>query len=88
MDKPIIWERILDRKRSAPETLIIVVDPRRTRTALESDLHLPIRPGTDVALCNAMLYEFINNGFADERMVSKYLTFRVLNLSFHSGASK
>jgi len=29
---------------------IVVVDPRRTRTAEKADLHVPIRPGTDAAL--------------------------------------
>ncbi len=29
---------------------VVVVDPRRTRTAARSDLHVPIRPGTDAAL--------------------------------------
>ncbi|SHK21777.1 molybdopterin oxidoreductase family protein [Rhodothermus profundi] len=73
---PIVWERVLDRKRSRPETVIIVVDPRRTRTARHADYHLPIRPGTDVALYNAMIYEFIRNGFIDQDMVENYLTFR------------
>ncbi|MFO7313390.1 molybdopterin oxidoreductase family protein [Rhodothermus marinus] len=73
---PIVWERIMDRKRSRPETVIIVVDPRRTRTARHADYHLAIRPGTDVALYNAMIYEFIRNGFIDQDMVENYLTFR------------
>jgi anaerobic selenocysteine-containing dehydrogenase len=35
---------------------IVVVDPRRTRTAQESDEHLPIRPGTDALLLMALLH--------------------------------
>src|SRR5690606_19270566 len=49
---------------------------RRTRTARHADYHLAIRPGTDVALYNAMIYEFIRNGFIDQDMVENYLTFR------------
>ncbi|MDA2913378.1 nitrate reductase [Acidobacteriia bacterium AH_259_A11_L15] len=73
---PVLWERILDRKRSQPGTFIIVVDPRRTMTARHADLHLDILPGTDVALFNAMIYEFILQGFVDTDMVEHYLTFR------------
>jgi anaerobic selenocysteine-containing dehydrogenase len=35
---------------------IVVVDPRRTRTAQEADDHLPIRPGTDALLLMALLH--------------------------------
>ncbi len=73
---PIIWERIQDRKRSHPNTKIIVVDPRRTVTARHADLHLPIYPGTDVSLYNSMVFEFIRNGFIDHDMVEHYLSFR------------
>ncbi|GIX07545.1 MAG: nitrate reductase catalytic subunit [Candidatus Poribacteria bacterium] len=73
---PIIWERVMDRKRAHPETYLIVVDPRRTRTAKHADLHLPIYPGTDVALYNAMIHEFIRLGRIDQEMVQEYLTFR------------
>jgi nitrate reductase NapA len=72
---PIIWERIQDRKRSHPNTKIIVVDPRRTVTARHADLHLPIYPGTDVSLYNALIFEFIRNGFIDQDMVEHYLSF-------------
>jgi nitrate reductase NapA len=73
---PIIWERIRDRKRSQPDTTIIVVDPRKTRTARHADLHLPITPGTDVALYNGMIHQFIANDMLDQEMVERYLTFK------------
>ena len=73
---PIVWERIRDRKRSAPDTTIIVVDPRKTRTARHADLHLPITPGTDVALYNGMIHQFIENDMLDREMVEQYLTFK------------
>lgn len=73
---PIIWERVLDRKRSSRGTFIIVTDPRRTRTAKEADLHLPIIPGTDVTLYNAMLNEMLRNGHLDEEMVTQFVSFK------------
>lgn len=73
---PVLWERVLDRKRSQPGTRIIVVDPRRTETAKRADLHLAIVPGTDVALYNAMVFEFIRQEFVDNDMVERYLAFQ------------
>ena len=73
---PIVWERVLDRKRARPDTYIIVVDPRKTNTAKRADLHLQIRPGTDVALYNSMIYEFFRRGTIDQEMVDDYLRFQ------------
>ncbi len=38
---------------------VIVIDPRRTRTADAADLYLPIRPGTDAALLAAVVHHLI-----------------------------
>ncbi len=73
---PIVWERIRDRARAQPETTLIVVDPRKTRTARRADLHLPITPGTDVALYNGLIHQFIQLDAIDEEMVERYLTFK------------
>jgi assimilatory nitrate reductase catalytic subunit len=45
---------------------LIVADPRQTATARTADLWLPLRPGTDVALLNAMLRVIIHEGMTDE----------------------
>jgi len=42
---------------------VVVIDPARTRTAKEADLHLPIRPGTDIFLLFAILNVLVNEGF-------------------------
>ena len=73
---PVLWERVKDRRENHPDTHIIVVDPRQTRTAREADLHLAILPGTDVALYNAMIHEFIQFGYVDKDMVDNYLRFQ------------
>jgi anaerobic selenocysteine-containing dehydrogenase len=36
---------------------LVVVDPRKSRTAKAADLHIPVRPGTDVFLLLAMVHE-------------------------------
>src|SRR5262245_35200671 len=63
---PVTWKRIRKRKLAAPdEVSVIVVDPRWTETADIADLHLPIRPGTDIALLNAMLHVLWKDGLID-----------------------
>ena len=52
---PILFRRIEAARKAHPDLRLIVVDPRRTDTADEADLHLAILPGTDVALYHAML---------------------------------
>ncbi len=59
---PIIFRRIEDAKAKNPNMKIIVVDPRLTDTAQAADLHLPILPGTDVALFNGMLHVMLWEG--------------------------
>jgi assimilatory nitrate reductase catalytic subunit len=50
---PIVYQRI--RARCDAGAKLVVIDPRRTETADEANLHLAIRPGTDVALMNGLL---------------------------------
>lgn len=44
---------------------VVVVDPRRTRLARRADLHLPIRPGTDLAVALAVANRLFEGGDAD-----------------------
>lgn len=48
---------------------LIVIDPRRTRTAEQADLHLTPRPGTDLALALGMLHLVVAEGRVDEEFV-------------------
>nr|MBA3947859.1 molybdopterin oxidoreductase family protein [Herpetosiphonaceae bacterium] len=45
---------------------LIVLDPRETPVARTADLWLPVRPGTDIVVLNAMLRQIIHDGLADE----------------------
>jgi assimilatory nitrate reductase catalytic subunit len=47
----------------------IVVDPRETATARQGDLHLQLRPGTDVAVANGMLHVLIEENFIDKTFI-------------------
>jgi anaerobic selenocysteine-containing dehydrogenase len=70
---PITFKRIRRRKLAAPEAVtVIVADPRWTETADIADLHLPLRPGSDAALLNAMLHvlwrrTLLDRAFIDAR---------------------
>ena len=50
---------------------MIVVDPRRTRTAEQADLHLAPRPGTDLALALGLLHLVVAEGRVDEEYVAE-----------------
>jgi ferredoxin-nitrate reductase len=63
---PIVWKRLVRRKLAAPDDVtVIVADPRWTQTADVADLHLPLRPGSDIALLNGMLHVLWRDGLLD-----------------------
>lgn len=49
--------------------LTIVIDPRRTTLAQYATYHLALRPGTNVALLNMMLYYIITEGLEDKAFI-------------------
>lgn len=68
---PIIFNRLEKHHKKNRHVKMIVVDPRRTTTAEAADLHLAIRPGTDIDLLNGiahllMRWGKINSNFIDE----------------------
>jgi len=67
---PIVWSRIRDRQ--AEGATVIVADPRTTPTAVAADLHLPVRPGTDLPLLNAMLAVIAAEGLLDAPFVARH----------------
>ena len=48
----------------------IVIDPRRTEMARYATYHLQLRPGTNVAMLNMMLYYIISEGIEDKNFIS------------------
>ncbi|AUH43104.1 molybdopterin oxidoreductase family protein [Streptomyces sp. CMB-StM0423] len=53
---------------------LVVVDPRRTRTAEQADLHLAPRPGTDLALALGLLHLVIAEGRTDDAYIAERTT--------------
>ncbi len=69
---PILFRRLEDAKRDNPQQKWIVIDPRRTETAEQADLHLQLLPGTDVALFHGMLHIMLWEGLVDHAYISKH----------------
>ncbi|TIV58436.1 nitrate reductase [Mesorhizobium sp.] len=61
---PVLYQRMLAARRERG-TKIVVIDPRRTATADECDLHLALDPGTDALLFNGLLAHLVLTGKID-----------------------
>lgn len=64
---PVVSFYVMEARRNGAK--IIVMDPRRTQIAEIADLHLQMRPGTDIALLNAILNVVIREGMIDEEFI-------------------
>lgn len=69
---PILFQRLTRAKEARPAMKIVVIDPRRTATCELADLHLPLKPGTDVWLFNGLLRHLAEHGHADEAFVAAH----------------
>ena len=68
---PIVYQRI--RARCDAGAKLVVIDPRRTETAEGADLHLAIRPGSDVALMNGALHWCREAGAVDHDYLARHV---------------
>jgi assimilatory nitrate reductase catalytic subunit len=69
---PVAYQRIVA-ARAARGTKLVVIDPRRTETCEGADLHLQLRPGSDVALMNGLLAHCSDNGLLDRAFLSSHV---------------
>jgi assimilatory nitrate reductase catalytic subunit len=69
---PIVYQRIEAARARNPGLKVVVIDPRATVTARAADLHLALKPGSDVALFNAMLHVLRNEGFFASTFVKEH----------------
>ena len=70
---PVIWQRI-ERARNRRGTKIVVIDPRRTETAEQADLHVAVAPDGDVALFCALLGEMHARGQTDATFLGDHVS--------------
>jgi ferredoxin-nitrate reductase len=69
---PVTFDRLRASKKARPGQQLIVADPRRTPTAEAADLYLPVAPGGDIALLNALGRLLLLMGAVDQRFVDAH----------------
>jgi anaerobic selenocysteine-containing dehydrogenase len=65
-----LWPFVEEARRDGAK--LVVIDPYRTRTAACADWHIPINPGTDVALALGMMHVIINQNLHDADYCAKH----------------
>ncbi len=68
---PVTFDRLRAAKKARPDMQIVVVDPRQTPSAAIADLHLPIRPGADIAFLNAVGRLILDRGRVDVSFITR-----------------
>lgn len=66
---PIMWERVM---RNQNDPKIIVIDPRMTETAMQSSLHMPIAPKSDMDLLYGISKILIDNNWIDREYIDAH----------------
>ncbi|MDX1723265.1 MAG: molybdopterin-dependent oxidoreductase [Pseudomonas sp.] len=69
---PVLFRRLAEAKAKRPDMQVIVIDPRRTDTCDLADLHLPIQPGSDVALFHGILHILMWEGWIDRTYIDAH----------------
>ena len=70
---PILFRRLEKHKEENPHVKIVVVDPRKTQTCGIADLHLQIKPGSDIYLYKAIARLLIEEDKIDHKFISKHV---------------
>lgn len=65
---PILCNRL----RRRPGQTLIVADPRVTKTVMMADLHLPVKPRSDIALLNGIAHVLIRDGLVDRAYIDAH----------------
>ncbi len=82
---PILWERVL---RNPHRPKIVVIDPRRTETAMAATRHLALNPKSDQSLLYGVAKILIDRGWIDreflDRSTSGFAAFRDFSAAFPS----
>jgi ferredoxin-nitrate reductase len=69
---PVTFDRVKAHLRASPGVELIVVDPRRTKTASYATLYVPVAPGGDIPLMNAVGRLLIERNAVDHNFVAAH----------------
>ena len=69
---PVLWRRVEAARAANPNVKIIVSDPRRTQTATYAQVHLQLKPGTDIVLHHALGRVLLENGDIDTAFIGAH----------------
>ena len=65
---PILCNRL----RKKPGQMLIVADPRVTKTAMMANIHLPVKPRSDIALLNGIAHILLRDGLIDQSYIDAH----------------
>ena len=68
----VLWMHELDRLHGPDRPRTVVIDPRRTLPAEEAEVHLPVRPGTNLAVLNGLAQQLIEHDAVDRAFVEAH----------------
>ena len=68
----VTWSRVLDRLDGPNPPRLVVIDPRTTATAQKAEVHLALKPGTNLALLLCLERELLVNGWVDQDFVDAH----------------
>ncbi len=71
---PVLYQRIQAARRARPGRRLVVIDPRRTASCEDADLHLAVRPGSDALLFCGLLSWLAQQGHVDRDFVAAHTT--------------
>ncbi|MEP4768402.1 MAG: nitrate reductase [Roseibium sp.] len=69
---PVLFQRVGVAKASNPAMRVVVIDPRETATCSIADLHLTLKPDTDVALFNGLLAFLVEAGALNHSYINDF----------------
>lgn len=64
--------KVLREISKGPNRTLVVIDPRKTKTAQMADIHIPVRPGMDAFLMTAMLAVIVQEGLEDREFIEQH----------------